>query len=63
MSAPDVRCTLADERTFPAWLRTSLALVAGGIAVVAPEPEFGVAGARHVVGVVLAAPGVSVGTG
>lgn len=30
---PDYRFTLANERTFLAWIRTALALVAGGIAV------------------------------
>jgi putative membrane protein len=30
---PDARFTLANERTFLAWIRTSLAMVAGGIAV------------------------------
>ena len=30
---PDPRFTLANERTFLAWIRTSLALLAGGIAV------------------------------
>ena len=30
---PDYRFSLANERTFLAWLRTSLALLAGGIAV------------------------------
>jgi putative membrane protein len=30
---PDQRFTLANERTFLAWIRTSLALLAGGIAV------------------------------
>ncbi|WP_309071971.1 DUF202 domain-containing protein [Arthrobacter sp.] len=32
-SEPDPRFTLANERTFLAWIRTSLALMAGGIAV------------------------------
>lgn len=32
-SEPDVRFTLANERTFLAWIRTSLALLAGGIAL------------------------------
>ena len=30
---PDPRFTLANERTFLAWVRTSLALIAGGIAL------------------------------
>ncbi|XXN00409.1 hypothetical protein ABUV78_02793 [Clavibacter nebraskensis] len=30
---PDVRFTLANERTFLAWIRTSLALIAGGVAL------------------------------
>lgn len=43
-SEPDPRFTLANERTFLAWIRTSLAFLAGGIAVEAftedlfPEP-------------------------
>lgn len=32
-SEPDPRFTLANERTFLAWIRTALALLAGGIAV------------------------------
>lgn len=32
-SEPDPRFTLANERTFLAWIRTSLALLAGGVAV------------------------------
>jgi putative membrane protein len=33
---PDTRFTLANERTFLAWTRTSLALVAGAVAVHSP---------------------------
>jgi putative membrane protein len=32
-STPDYRFSLANERTFLAWIRTALALVAGGMAV------------------------------
>jgi putative membrane protein len=31
--APDPRFTFANERTFLAWIRTSLALIAGGVGV------------------------------
>jgi putative membrane protein len=30
---PDARISLANERTFLAWMRTALALVAGGVAI------------------------------
>ena len=33
MTPPDYRFSLANERTFLAWLRTALALVGGGLAV------------------------------
>ncbi|HKF34618.1 MAG TPA: DUF202 domain-containing protein [Jatrophihabitantaceae bacterium] len=50
---PDYRFTLANERTFLAWIRTALALIAGGVAVVQLVPEFSVAGGRRVLGVAL----------
>jgi putative membrane protein len=37
---PDVRFTYANERTFLAWNRTALALIAAGLAVVALLPDF-----------------------
>lgn len=38
---PDYRFTLANERTFLAWIRTSLALIAGGVALVQLAPLLG----------------------
>src|ERR1700712_2657105 len=38
---PDYRFTLANERTMLAWLRTGLALVAGGVAVATYAPDLG----------------------
>jgi putative membrane protein len=53
-SEPDPRFTLANERTFLAWSRTSLALVAAGLGVVQLLPPFrGVPSGRHVLGVPL----------
>ena len=54
-SEPDYRFTLANERTFLAWLRTSLSLLAAGIAVVQLVPAFSIPGARPVTGGLLAA--------
>lgn len=50
---PDYRFTLANERTFLAWIRTSLALIAGGLAVIELVPTFGLAGGREALGAVL----------
>lgn len=50
---PDYRFTLANERTFLAWVRTALALLAGGVAVVTVLPDFGPAGSRYVLGLLL----------
>jgi putative membrane protein len=51
---PDPRFTMANERTFLAWSRTALALVAAGLAIVQLLPPFpGVPLGRHVVGIPL----------
>ena len=51
---PDYRFSLANERTFLAWIRTALAMVAAGVAVVQLVPEFSfLSGGRRVLGVLL----------
>lgn len=50
---PDYRFSLANERTFLAWIRTSLALLAAGVAAVQLLPSFGLPGGRLAVGLVL----------
>jgi putative membrane protein len=52
---PDYRFTLANERTFLAWIRTSLALIAAGVAVIQLVPGPGTI--RHVLGILLIALG------
>jgi putative membrane protein len=54
---PDYRFTLANERTFLAWIRTALALIAGGVAVVQLAPLLAIPGVRHGLGTVLVAAG------
>lgn len=54
---PDYRFTLANERTFLAWIRTALALIAGGVAVVQFVPAFGVPGVRHALCILLTGGG------
>jgi putative membrane protein len=51
---PDDRFTLANERTFLAWLRTALALLAGAVALVQLVPAFAVPGARSGLAALLA---------
>ncbi|NKQ52294.1 DUF202 domain-containing protein [Amycolatopsis sp. K13G38] len=54
---PDYRFTLANERTFLAWLRTALALVAGAVVLTQLVPPFAVAGLRTGLAVLLAVTG------
>jgi putative membrane protein len=51
---PDYRFTLANERTFLAWQRTALGLLAAAVAVVQLVPELTIPGTRHILGVFLA---------
>lgn len=53
-SEPDYRFTLANERTFLAWQRTALGLLAASVAAVQLLPEIDVPRARHVLSAVLA---------
>src|SRR5580698_9795880 len=51
---PDPRFTMANERTFLAWSRTALALVAAGLGIVQLLPPFpGVPFGRRVLGIPL----------
>ena len=59
-SEPDVRFTYANERTFLAWNRTALALIATGVAATQLLPEFHVRGGRQVLGIPLIALGALV---
>ncbi|WP_236796218.1 YidH family protein [Amycolatopsis sp. GM8] len=54
---PDYRFTLANERTFLAWLRTALALLAGAIALAQFFPRFSIAGLRTGLAALLAVAG------
>jgi putative membrane protein len=48
---PDYRFSLANERTLLAWLRTALALVAGGVAMTQFVPELGLPAGGPVVSI------------
>jgi putative membrane protein len=50
---PDYRYSLANERTFLAWIRTGLALIAGGLACAQFLPPLGIAHLREGLAVTL----------
>jgi len=50
---PDERFTLASERTFLAWMRTSLGLLAAGVAVLHLVPDFSTSWVRTTLGLIL----------
>jgi len=60
---PDPRFTLANERTFLAWIRTSLALLAGGIAIEAFTSDLFVEPVRKVLAVLLLLLGMLLSAG
>ncbi|WP_203838700.1 YidH family protein [Winogradskya humida] len=50
---PDYRFSLANERTFLAWIRTALALLAGGLACAQFLPPLPIAHLREIIAVTL----------
>lgn len=60
---PDPRFTLANERTFLAWIRTSLALLAGGIAIEAFTSDLFLQPVRKGLAVVLLLLGMMLSAG
>lgn len=53
----------ANERTFLAWIRTALALIAAGAAVTSLLPQLGEQGTRAAIGLALLALGTTVAAG
>jgi putative membrane protein len=60
---PDYRFSLANERTFLAWIRTSLAFIAAAVALEQLVPAFTVHGVRTALSVALAVFGLLAGVG
>jgi putative membrane protein len=56
----DPRLSLANERTFLAWIRTALALISIGLAVTQLLPPFDLPGGRRIIGVPLMVLGIVV---
>jgi putative membrane protein len=56
----DPRFSFANERTFLAWIRTALALISVGLAVIQLLPPFDVPGGRRIIGLPLIAIGAAV---
>ena len=62
-SHPDYRFSLANERTFLAWVRTGLALLAAGVGVVNLPSGFADSTGRHLLGILLVLLGMFAATG
>ena len=56
-TTPDYRFSMANERTFLAWIRTSLALIAGALAIDQLAPEIAPGPVRIVLCIILAGLG------
>jgi putative membrane protein len=55
---PDIQMSLANERTFLAWIRTALGLVTAGLAITQLLPSLDFPGARRLLGLPLIGLGV-----